>query len=186
MNTADSAILLELFLTLDTPEGLRAELVAGEILIGLPPDGDHEDILSHVTDQVFHRAAADMQMSANKGLRLASHGGHPSDHVIPDATFVPQELRLFRDAPPWMEPDGVAMVAEVTSSRPDQDRIAKRHCYARAAIPLYLLIDRERAQVSLFSNPHRDEYTEVHLAAFGEPLALPAPFEFELDTKDFL
>lgn len=37
MNTADSAILLELFLTLDTPEGLRAELVAGEILIGLPP-----------------------------------------------------------------------------------------------------------------------------------------------------
>ncbi|MFJ1934705.1 hypothetical protein ACIOGZ_18880 [Kitasatospora sp. NPDC088160] len=47
-------------------------------------------------------------------------------------------------------------------------------------------IDRERAQVSRFSNPHRDEYTEVHLAAFGEPLALPAPFEFESDTKDFL
>ncbi len=85
-----------------------------------------------------------------------------------------------------MEPDGVAMVAEVTSSKPDQDRIAKRHCYARAAIPLYLLIDRERSQISLFSTPHRDEYTEVHLAAFGEPLALPAPLGFELDTKEFL
>ncbi len=66
------------------------------------------------------------------------------------------------------------MVAEVTSSKPDQDRIAERHCYARAGIPLHLLIDREKSQVSLFSKPKRDEYTEVHLAAFGEPLA-PRP-----------
>ncbi|MFJ4092665.1 Uma2 family endonuclease [Kitasatospora sp. NPDC089913] len=89
-------------------------------------------------------------------------------------------------APSWMEPDGVAMVAEVTSSKPDQDRIAKRHCYARAGIPLHLLIDREKSQVSLFSKPKRDEYTELHLAGFGEPLVLPAPFELELDTKPFI
>ncbi|MFD7589510.1 Uma2 family endonuclease [Kitasatospora sp. NPDC059811] len=179
-------ILLESFLSLHSPEGFRAELIEGEIIVAPPPDGNHEDYIDLLIDQVKAKSQVHMQASGHKGLRLVSGGLCPKNHVIPDTTFAPRELRLFRGAPPWMEPDGVAMVAEVTSSKPDQDRIAKRHCYARAAIPLYLLIDRERAQVSLFSNPHRDEYTEVHLAAFGEPLALPAPFEFELDTKDFL
>ncbi|GAB7180402.1 Uma2 family endonuclease [Kitasatospora sp. Ki12] len=182
----DSEILLELFLELEMPEGLRAQLVNGDIIVEPPPDGHHEHILSHLIDQMHGEAAAEMQVSGHKGLRLPGGGGHPPDHVIPDLTVVPKALRLFRGAPPWMEPDGVAMVAEVTSSKPDQDRIAKRHCYARAGIPLYLLIDRERSQVSLFGQPHREEYTEVHLAAFGEPLALPAPFDFELDTKPFL
>ncbi|WP_328954646.1 Uma2 family endonuclease [Kitasatospora purpeofusca] len=179
-------ILLESFLSLHSPEGFRAELIEGEIIVAPPPDGDHEDYIDLLIDQVKAKSKVHMQVSGGKGLRLVSGGLCPRNHVIPDATFAPKELRLFRGAPSWMEPDGVAMVAEVTSSKPDQDRIAKRHCYARAAIPFYLLIDRERSQISLFGTPHRDEYTEVHLAAFGEPLVLPAPFEFELDTKDFL
>ncbi|KJY35330.1 Uma2 family endonuclease [Streptomyces sp. NRRL S-495] len=179
-------ILLQCFLNLESPDGLRIELIEGEIAVTVPPDGDHEDLLSQLMGQVYRHTETPVQISGNKGLRLPSGGLCPKNHVIPDATFAPKELRLFRGAPSWMEPDGVAMVAEVTSSKPDQDRIAKRHCYARAAIPFYLLIDRERSQISLFGTPHRDEYTEVHLAAFGEPLVLPAPFEFELDTKDFL
>ncbi|MEU3572886.1 Uma2 family endonuclease [Kitasatospora sp. NPDC036755] len=186
MNTTDSEILLELFLALDAPEGLRAELIEGEILIELPKDGHHCHLVSALTDQVWRASATELQMSENKGLRLVASGNHPPNHVIPDVTFAPEELRLFRGAPSWMEPDGVAMVAEVTSAKPDRDRIAKRHCYARAGIPLYLLVDREKSQVSLFGEPHREEYTEVHLAAFGEPLALPAPFGFDLDTKPFL
>ncbi|MFE6866810.1 Uma2 family endonuclease [Kitasatospora sp. NPDC057692] len=179
-------ILLESFLSLHSPEGFRAELIEGEISVAPPPDGDHEDYIGLLIDQMSRLSKVRMQVAGTKGLRLVSGGLCPKNHVIPDATFAPMELRLFRGAPSWMEPDGVTMVAEVTSSKPDQDRIAKRHCYARAAIPLYLLIDREKSQVSLFSRPKRDEYTEVHLAAFGEPLALPAPFDFELDTKDFL
>ncbi|MBV2151430.1 Uma2 family endonuclease [Kitasatospora sp. SUK 42] len=179
-------ILLESFLSLHSPEGFRAELIEGEIIVAPPPDGDHEDYIDLLIDQVKAASKVHMQVSGGKGLRLVSGGLCPKNHVIPDATFAPRELRLFRGAPSWMEPDGVAMVAEVTSSKPDQDRIAKRHCYARAGIPLYLLVDREKSQISLFSKPHREEYTEVHLAAFGEPLVLPAPFDFELDTKDFL
>ncbi|MDH6113367.1 Uma2 family endonuclease [Kitasatospora sp. MAP12-15] len=179
-------ILLEAFLGLDTPEGLRTELIEGEIIVSLPTDGDHEDCIGVLIDQVIRSSSTRMQVSGYKGLRLPSGGRCPKNHAIPDATFAPLELRLFRGAPPWMDPDGVAMVVEVTSSKPLQDRIAKRHCYARAKIPLYLLIDRDESKVSVFGKPEGDEYTEVHLAPFGKPLALPEPFAFELDTAPFL
>ncbi|WP_055587884.1 Uma2 family endonuclease [Peterkaempfera griseoplana] len=178
-------ILLESFLDLQTPEGFRAELIEGEIVVTPPPDGDHEDYIGRVVEQVTLGSATRMRFAGNKGLRLSRGGLCPRDHAIPDATFAPADLDVFRGAPPWMNPEGVAMVVEVTSTRPERDRIAKRHCYARAGIPLYLLIDREESRVSLFGLPEGDEYTEVHLAPFGKPIDLPGPFAFALDTADF-
>lgn len=73
--------------------------------------------------------------------------------MIPDGTFAPKKLRLYRRADPWMSCQGVAMVLEVTSTKPHIDREIKRRCYARGGIPLYLLIDRETSWTSLFQPP---------------------------------
>jgi len=178
--------LLEIFLALDTPEGFRAELIEGEIVVTPPPDGDHEDYISLIVSQVIRRSRTDIQFSGHKGLRLKSGGGCPKDHAIPDGTFAPEELRLYRGAEPWMPCDGVAMVLEVTSSKPRIDREAKRRCYARGGIPLYLLVDRDVSSITLFSDPERDDYRQHCTLPFGKPLALPEPFAFELDTTDFV
>ncbi|WKX71273.1 Uma2 family endonuclease [Streptomyces sp. XD-27] len=179
-------ILLEDFLALETPEGFKAELIEGEIVVSPTPDGDHEDHISTITRQVLRNSATDMDASGTKGLLLPRGGLCPKNHAIPDITFAPRDLRLFRGAPSWMPCDGVAMVAEVTSSKPERDRIAKRHCYARGGIPLYLLVDREEGMVTLLSEPASEDYTEVHSAAFGKTITLPEPFAFELDTADFV
>ncbi|GAA2522742.1 Uma2 family endonuclease [Streptomyces fimbriatus] len=179
-------VLLEGFLALETPEGFRAELIEGEIVVTPPPDGDHEDCIGLIVTQVIRGSRTDMQFSGNKGLRLRSGGACPKNHAIPDGTFAPTALRLYRGADPWMPCDGVAMVLEVTSSKPRADREAKRRCYARGGIPLYLLVDREASSITLFSDPEKDEYREHCTRPFGKPVALPEPFAFDLDTGDFL
>ncbi|MFD8166962.1 Uma2 family endonuclease [Streptomyces cellulosae] len=184
--TSQADVLLEGFLALDTPEGFRAELIEGEIVVTPPPDGDHEDYINLIVKQVIRQSRTDMDFSGNKGLKLKSSGACPKNHVIPDGTFAPTELRLYRGADPWMPCDGVAMVVEVTSTKPQADRETKRRCYARGGIPLYLLVDRETSSITLFGDPEGDEYREHRTRPLGKPLTLPEPFAFDLDTADFL
>ncbi|MGW1227608.1 Uma2 family endonuclease [Streptomyces sp. NPDC001478] len=179
-------VLLEGFLALDPPEGFRAELIEGDIVLTPPPDGDHEDCIGLILEQVITRSRTKMQFSGNKGLKLRSGGGCPKNHAIPDGTFAPSALRLYRGADPWMPCKGVALVVEVTSSKPEPDRTAKRHCYARGPIPLYLLVDREQSSVTLFSDPGDDDYRQHCTIPFGKEIHLPAPFALDLRTDAFI
>lgn len=181
---APADFLLRDFLALETPEGYRAELIDGEIVVTPPPDGTHEGIIGLISKQVIRSSSVDMDFSGNKGLALPTRTSARA-YVIPDATFAPAELRLFFGAPPWMASDDVAMVAEVTSSRPETDREAKRHAYAAAGIPLYLLADRQLSRITLFSDPRGDDYAGTASVPFGSSLDLPKPFAFTLDTTEF-
>jgi len=81
-----------------------------------------------------------------------------------------------------MPATGVAMVVEVTSPSPDHDRNAKRRAYA-AQIPLYLLADRQRHEVTLYGDSVRNEYTSGSTVRLGGGVKLPEPFSFTLETE---
>lgn len=181
-------LLEEVFLffdCLDAPDGYRAQLIEGEIIVTPPPDGHHVHCLSNIVRQVLLYSATRMDFSATTGLVLPRDGMFPRNHVVPDATFTPEERDVFKAAPPWMEPRGVALVVEVTGPRPDRDRREKRRSYAQGHIPLYVLVDREKRHVTLYSEPFGPDYEGSHSVSYGKPLPLPEPFAFDLDTAPF-
>ncbi len=179
-------VLLEGFLALDTPEGFRAELIEGEIVVTPPPDGDHEDCISLILKQVIRHARTDMDFSGNKGLKLRSGGGCPENHVIPDGTFAPAELRLFRGRNPGCHVTGWRSSSR--SPRPNPGPTVRTSAIATPAVPSLSTcsVDREESSVTLFSDPERDDYRQHCTIPFGKPLGLPAPFAFDLETAAFV
>jgi hypothetical protein len=71
--------------------------------------------------------------------------------------------------------EGVALAVEITSSKPQADHKGKRRCYARGGIPLGLLVDREAALVTLFSDSENDDYPQHCTVPFGKPFRYPHP-----------
>lgn len=178
--------LLQVLLALEIPEGYRAELIDGEIVVSTPPRGAHESIIGRLVKQFNRKSAIEALVSQNKGLMLPGADAEgPGNYVIPDATLVAEELDPFWEAPSWMRCEDVLLVAEITSSNPQRDRVEKRHCYARAGIPCYLLVDRDRRRVTLFTDPVADDYQATTSVPCGKPLPLPEPFSFDLDTTRF-
>ena len=72
---------------------------------------------------------------------------------------------------------GIAGCSQVSSDGTTQD--------TAGSVPFYLLVDRERGHVTLFSGPLEGDYGRYVAVAFGEKLELPEPFAFTLDTAEF-
>jgi Uma2 family endonuclease len=91
---------------------------------------------------------------------------------------------------PSDERAAIALVVEVTSpTSPDtvlNDRVTKPRESAKAGVPLYLLVDQEPGEWTLFALPEGWQRYQVAAAGkYGEPVPLPAPFGFELATADW-
>ncbi|WAZ22980.1 Uma2 family endonuclease [Streptomyces cinnabarinus] len=165
------------------PKGWRVELIEGEICVTPPANGEHEEIVSKVNRQIIRKDPDDFLFTYT-GIGLKVPGASQTGNVVPDLVVAPEGS--FDDEKQWHETLSVLLVAEVTSpGTADRDREKKIRGYARAGVPVYLLIDREEAEVVVYSDPSGDEYGKSHKFKVGLPVPLPAPFGFELDTSAF-
>lgn len=163
------------------PKGWRVELIEGEIYVVPPANGHHEEIVSELSGQFRDH---DKGTGRYTGIGLSLPGTSDTIHVIPDLVIAPKGS--FDDQQEWHAPDPVLLVAEVTSaSTASRDRVQKIRGYARAGIPLYLLIDRDAGEVVVCSSPVGDDYAHKSSHKLGMPVPLPYPFGFEIDTSEF-
>jgi Uma2 family endonuclease len=83
----------------------------------------------------------------------------------------------------------IVLVAEVTSPASADtvynDRVIKPVQYAKAGVPLYLLVDQERTAWTLFGLGDKPGYQVLAAGKFGESVPLPAPLGFSIPTTEW-
>lgn len=85
-----------------------------------------------------------------------------------------------------LDGEALSFVAELTSSSTrDDDLTDKVEAYGRAGVPVYLLLDMQEEQATVFSMPSAKGYEARCSKPFGEKLPIPEPFDCLLDTTDF-
>jgi Uma2 family endonuclease len=160
----------------------------GVLLIMNPPGVEHREIVRSIINAI-HRASAE---SANP-ISWRPYSSCFQWELLDGSSrfYVPDVVVVHPDAQNSVEERAaIALVVEVTSpTSPDtvlNDRVTKPREYAKAGVPLYLLVDQEPGEWTLFALAEGWQRYQVAAAGkYGEPVPLPAPFGFQLATADW-
>jgi Uma2 family endonuclease len=169
-------------------ETRRVEYVdKGVLLVMNPPGFEHRAVVRSIITSLiraYPRLTA-TDWSVNPGDFQWELPDGSRRFYIPDVVVVHPEART-----PEEEQAAIALVVEVTSpTSPDtvlNDRQTKPGEYAKAGVPLYLLVDQEPGEWTLFALAEGWQRYQVAAAGkYSEPVPLPAPLGFEIATSDW-
>ncbi|MFC7911486.1 Uma2 family endonuclease [Streptomyces nigra] len=180
MTAVDERGMTKYFEELEPPEGVRVELLRGEIVMMASPDLVQNMIVEDVLDQIPRKRWSRLQ---TQDIDIPDEASEP----VPDLVVLE---RAARPASGSLLPSPlVTMVVEVVSRTSIQrDYEIKRSIYAAGKVPVYLIVDPIMAQCVLLTRPvgRRDDadYQRQQVTKFGAPLPLEE-LGLELDTTEF-
>ena len=166
-------------------ETTRVEYVdEGVLLVMNPPGIEHRRIVRAIVDdakRAFYTGAIAINWATDENYQWDLPGGD-GRFYIPDIAFIHPDATTAEE-----ERAAIALVVEVTSpTSPDtvlNDRATKPLQYAKARVPLYLLIDQELGRWTLFGLAEGWERYQVAAdGAYGDEISLPAPLSFSLTS----
>ncbi|MFD8147759.1 Uma2 family endonuclease [Streptomyces sp. NPDC059708] len=158
------------------PEGFHAEIIEGSIEVS--PTGRY----SH------GQAANRLRRALDKFLETGEFAAYQDINVIHERkVWITDVLVAPEDAEEQVTEDGIGLkssaveiAVEVVSPGYDgtsRDRVRKRRSYARAGIPVYILIDdydgEGKVTVLTSPDPRRAEYAGVIRVPYGQEVAIP-------------
>ncbi|MEV8018747.1 Uma2 family endonuclease [Streptomyces sp. NPDC086554] len=169
-------VLWQAWKAMELPEGYRAEIIEG--VIEVSPTGR----LTHA--QVANR----VRRALDKFLDGGEYACHQDANLIHKRrTWIPDAFVGPEDLGPYADEDGlgvkakaVDLVIEVVSPgkrNQDRDRVKKRREYARAGIPVYVIIDDYDAEgtvtVLTEPQPEKADWVGVHRVPYGTEVVIP-------------
>ena len=166
-------------------ETTRVEYVdEGVLLIMNPPGIGHRRIVRAIADdakRAFYTGAVTINWATDENYQWDLPDGS-GRFYIPDIAVIHPDATTAEE-----ERAAIALVVEVTSpTSPDtvlNDRATKPVQYAKAGVPLYLLVDQELGRWTLFGLAEGWERYQVAAdGAYGEEISLPAPLNFSITT----
>lgn len=173
--------LVRLWEESDWPEGCKVEIIEGIITVSPPPSKDHNTTAARLQRLLYPHVPEHWEIYQTLGLTVPGSAGL----YIPDLAVVPVVQGTGHRVPA----EDAELVVEITSrDNANHDRISKVHGYAKAGVPLYLLLDpwhSGRPTATLYGAPESGTYRVLASVVYGEKLHLPAPFDLTVDTGVF-
>ncbi|MFG3257952.1 Uma2 family endonuclease [Streptomyces sp. NPDC048172] len=171
---------IDAFEELDVPEGFKAELLWGDIVLMAGPDLVHNEIVESVVDQIPRSRWKRLQ---TQDVALLAQTSEPQpDLVVLPRDAGPQSGRL-------MPHEEVTLLMEVVSrTSVHRDHVTKRALYAAGGVPGYLIIDPFKAECVLLTEPsgkgEQADYRVERRTPFGESVPLDL-LGVKLETEEF-
>ncbi len=180
--TAVDDRVLAIFENLEVPEGFKAELIKGEIVMTAGPDKVHNFIVESVQDQIprtrWHRLQT-------QDLAIPGEASEPQPDLVVIERGADEGAGRLIPAP------AVTMVLEVVSRTSGyRDHRTKREMYAAGSIAVYLIVDPIEGVCSLLTEPSRaaasgrPDYLSERTSKFGDPVPVDV-LGIVLDTTEF-
>ncbi|MFG3100414.1 Uma2 family endonuclease [Streptomyces sp. NPDC048182] len=168
----EHSLIAEANRIMDRNPGYRVEIIGGQILMSPPPDGPHGDALTDLSMPFLASGlhGKEARMIQGIGLWLPTDA---SDYVIPDLSLVDGDYRDHLVENNCYDPDCFRLVLEVTSSNHRTDLRTKVGAYARAKIPVYVIVDRKHQRLHVLTDPASDDYATHRVHSPGEHVTLP-------------
>ncbi|MEV0301297.1 Uma2 family endonuclease [Streptomyces prasinus] len=173
--------LLDLLDELDVPDGYKAEIVKGNIVVSPWSKGYYLDVMELLCEQLRQHLPEEHRISYGPFLYVfpgVERAYGPDIHVA--------HRSVSRITGNHLDGEALSFVAELTSSSTRNDDLTdKVETYGRAGVPVYLLLDMQEEQATVFSMPSAKGYEARCSKPFGEKLPIPQPFDCVLDTSGF-
>ncbi|MFF4348003.1 Uma2 family endonuclease [Streptomyces sp. NPDC001530] len=171
-------VLWQAWKAMDLPEGYRAEIIEGSIEVSPTGRRRHGVLINRLRRELdAHLARSGYAPHQDVNIIHRYKSWIPDLFVAPlDLDEIPDEEGLGVDAA------GVKMVIEVTSPghrNLQRDRVRKRREYARAGIPVYVIVDDfddDGAVLVMTSpDPKKAKYTDEHRVPYGTAVIPEGP-----------
>lgn len=151
------------FLTLPD-DGVRREIVEGEVLVTPAPTVRHQDVvlrLGYTLEQHVRARGGGRAFISPLDVRLTEH-----DIVEPDVIFVADDrIGIIKERFLLGSP---SLLIEVVSD-PRTDRVRKRALYARSSVPEYWIVDPDADRVEVY-RLRGDSYGKPEILESGDIL----------------
>ncbi|MBL3665436.1 Uma2 family endonuclease [Streptomyces sp. M2CJ-2] len=176
-------VLWQAWKAMDLPEGYRAEIIEGSIEVS-PTGRRRHGVLVNRLRRALDAHLGESGYAALQDVNVI----HRQKAWVPDLFVAPLDLDEIPDEDGLgVDAAGVEMVVEVTSPghrNLRRDRVRKCREYARAGIPVYVIVDDfddEGAVLVLTSpDPKKAKYADEHRVPYGTDAVIP-----EGPTKGF-
>ncbi|WP_320777336.1 Uma2 family endonuclease [Streptomyces sp. CRN 30] len=173
--------LLDVLDELNVPDGFKAEIIRGNIVVSPWSKAYYLDVMDLVCDQLRpylpdeHRVTASPALYVFPGIERA-YG--PDIHVA--------HRQARRHTGHRLDGEGLSFVAELTSpSTRDNDLTDKAETYGKAGVPVYLILGMQLEQATVMWGSCAKGYQGRVTKPFGEKIDIPGPFDCMLDTEGF-